>query len=365
MVTINENLYPPRLSPTASPPSTSNDKPLNAISNNPETHQKVATTSDITEPTPSSSSHMMYDSNDRSAFNPNTFMHFRTSFSSQSSLESSSVNNAPVEGEDEIKLSDYIIEDVPLLVSDDEEMSEDEESRTSKSINKDKLINEIKSQNNTTDDKKINEPTNVNPTPTPTTSTVVSATTTIVAANNEVKKVETTKTYDYDFQFERKQLMTIVVKYISTKITNSFPPDTPHKIKPNELPLDKFLLILVSRLQLSLPDFMKGVIYLFRYMDIIYLLRYLNQSNNFANYNEMDFGLKKLIIGCFKLVLIRERKSKDVNWFQTTQLPNNDINKVVKTIIGRLNNKISIKEIELVKLKLEIFRFVKMVTKRV
>lgn len=347
MVTINENLYPPRLSPTASPPSSSNDKPLAA---NPSS-TNVATTSTINDSNSSSatSSHMMYDSNDRSAFNPNTFMHFKTSFDSQTSLESSTVNKPEAE-EDEIKLSDFIIEDVPLLVSDDEEMSEDE-TTTSKSINKDKLINEIKSQK--PNDEKINESSNVNEPARP------------CAAPATVKEPTAVKTYDYDFQFERKQLMTIVVKYISTKITNSFPPDTPHKIKPNELPLDKFLLILVSRLQLSLPDFMKGVIYLFRYMDIIYLLRYLNQSNNYANYNEMDFGLKKLIIGCFKLVLVRERKSKDINWFQITQLPNNDINRVVKTIINRLNNKISIKEIELVKLKLEIFRFVKMVTKRV
>ncbi|ODV65521.1 hypothetical protein HYPBUDRAFT_112961 [Hyphopichia burtonii NRRL Y-1933] len=165
------------------------------------------------------------------------------------------------------------------------------------------------------------------------------------------------------FQFEKKQLMTIVVKYISTKIVNSFPPENPRNIKSDELPLDKFLLILVSRLQLSISNFMKGVIYLFRYMDIIYLLRYLNQSNNFANYNEMDFELKKLIVGCFKLTLIRERVSK--NWNQVTGLSNNEINRVVKTIVGRLNGKLLIKDIELVKLKLEIFRFVKMVTNRI
>lgn len=98
-------------------------------------------------------------------------------------------------------------------------------------------------------------------------------------------------------------------------------------------------------------------------MDIIYLLRYLNQSNNFANYNEMDFELKKLIVGCFKLTLIRERVSK--NWNQVTGLSNNEINRVVKTIVGRLNGKLLIKDIELVKLKLEIFRFVKMVTNRI
>lgn len=162
------------------------------------------------------------------------------------------------------------------------------------------------------------------------------------------------------FQYERTQLMTIVVKYIATKITNSFPPRSPRTIKSNDLPLDKFLLLLTQRLQLTLPLFMKGMVYLFRYMDIVYLLRYLNQSNNFANYAEMDFDLKKLLVGCFKLVLVRERVPK--NWESVTGLSNNEVNKVVKTIVTRLNGKLLIKNIELVKMKLEIFRFVKMVT---
>lgn len=45
------------------------------------------------------------------------------------------------------------------------------------------------------------------------------------------------------FKNERIQLMTIIVKYIATKIHNSFPPESPRQMKPNELPLDKFLLL--------------------------------------------------------------------------------------------------------------------------
>lgn len=162
------------------------------------------------------------------------------------------------------------------------------------------------------------------------------------------------------FRNERNQLMTIVVKYIATKITNSFPPQYPPVPNSSEVPLDRFLLILTNRLQLSLPLFMKGIIYLFRYMDIIYLLRYLNQSNNFANYNEMDFCLKKLIVGCFKLALSREKITK--NWSAISGMSNGEINTIVKTIVTRMNGKLVVKNIDLLKLKLEIFRFVKMVT---
>lgn len=294
---------------------------------------------------------------DDSAFNPNTFMHFKLT------PQGSSVTQAD---EDEIRLSDFLVEDVPLLISDNES---DDEKRKIKE--EDQLFQPSKAAEEVKRSMRPQQlitpqPTVILPDTTTRAPTAVATRAppcSVVAPKSTPKQVQ--PPVDYDFSFERKQLMTIVVKYISTKITNSFPPDTPHKIKPNELPLDKFLLILVSRLQLNLPDFMRGVIYLFRYMDIIYLLRYLNQSNNFANYNEMEFGLKKLIVGCFKLVLIKKRKSKDIDWFASTQLPNGEVNKVVKTIVKRLNGKIQIKDIELVKLKSEIFRFVKMVTKRI
>lgn len=165
------------------------------------------------------------------------------------------------------------------------------------------------------------------------------------------------------FNTERLRLMKIVVKYISMKITNSFPPESPRTMDPNEMPLETFLMILVSRLQLSLPMFMKGIIYLFRYMDVIYLLRYLNQLNNFANYTEMGFCIKKLIIGCFKLALARERVRKD--WSGITGLKHLEINSIAKAVVNRLNGKLIIKNVELIRLKTEIFRFVKMVTKTV
>lgn len=165
------------------------------------------------------------------------------------------------------------------------------------------------------------------------------------------------------FKNEHEKVMKIIVKYVAMKITNSFPPQEPKKVASKDLPLDEFLMVLVSRLQLSMTNFMKGIIYLFRYMDIIYLLRYLNQSNNFANYTDMGFGLKKLIVGCFRLVLARERIVKD--WKTVTGLSNVQINAIVKTVIGRLNGKLNIKNAEILRLKNEIYRFIQMVTKSV
>ena len=132
------------------------------------------------------------------------------------------------------------------------------------------------------------------------------------------------------------------------------------------MPLDKFLLLLTSRLRLTLPVFLKAVIYLFRYMDIIYLLRYLNQTNNFVNYNDMGFELKKLIIGCFKLAIIKENrvlKNKYVlNWETITGLKNREINDIVKTIVDRMNGKLNIKNVDVIRMKEEMYRFVKMVS---
>lgn len=200
-------------------------------------------------------------------------------------------------------------------------------------------------------------------------------------ANSAKKTVTSHKLSAEQFHYERNQLMTITVKYVATKIHNSFPPESPRLIKPNELPLDKFLLLLTSRLRLTLTMFMKGIIYLFRYMDIIYLLRYLNQSNNFLNYNDMGFELKKLIVGCFKLALVREKKMINLhnsvnnkpqqndlyeyNWAAITGLPNHDINNIVKRIVSRMNGKLNIKTAELIRMKSEIYRFVRMVANEV
>lgn len=158
---------------------------------------------------------------------------------------------------------------------------------------------------------------------------------------------------------ERDQVMTVIVKYIAAKIKNSFPPEQASRID-GSLPLDKFLLILTSRLQVSLVEFMKSIIYLFRYMDIVYLLRYLNQCNNMANYNGMDFTLRKLIVGCFKLALTRDRIVRDFP--QITGLSNQEISVVTRKIISRMNGKVSIKDTEVLRMKLELYRFVRMVT---
>lgn len=165
------------------------------------------------------------------------------------------------------------------------------------------------------------------------------------------------------FARERTHLMTIVVKYVATKIKNSVPQLSLRASPGDHLALDKFLLILTSRLNLSMSMFMQGMIYLFRYIDIIYLLRYLNQSNNFANYNEMQYSVKKLIVGCFKLVCDNNLVCKE--WAALSGLRDNEITDVVAVLTTRMNGKLRIKPVELVKFKSEIFRFVKMVTRAV
>lgn len=236
-------------------------------------------------------------------------------------------------------INSHDVEDVPLLVSDHEDLSDVEECGATQSSSGHESDANVKASVAAEQVKRDMKSTQ--------------AELSVVESNKQELTVE-------QFRFERNQLMTIVVKYVATKITNSFPPSTPVIPSSSELPLDRFLLILTNRLQLSLPLFMRGVIYLFRYMDIIYLLRYLNQSNNFANYNEMDFSIKKLIVGCFKLTLSREKITK--NWAGITGMSNNEINTIVKTLVTRMNGKLVIKNIDLHKLKLEIFRFVKMVT---
>ena len=97
-------------------------------------------------------------------------------------------------------------------------------------------------------------------------------------------------------------------------------------------------------------------------MDIIYLLRYLNQTNNFVNYNDMGFELKKLIVGCLKLAIIKRiglTNKYVLNWEQITGLKNQEINSIVKTLVGRMNGKLNIKDVEVANMKNEMFRFVK------
>lgn len=262
-----------------------------------------------------------------------------------SMAETKEESNEKVE---EIRLMDFI--DVPSLVSDDEEEDSEAESHHSSK-----------------DATQFPRPTAKLP-PALAAAEVVKRSLKEEAIpepepeTKEPEKEESKLTIsEAQFRSERSQLMKIAVKYVAMKITNSFPPESARKIDPTEMPLDTFLLILTSRLQLTLPLFMKGIIYLFRYMDIIYLLRYLNQSNNFLNYTEMGFGLKKLIVGCFKLTLARERIGK--NWSGVTGLANSEINTIVKTVVKRLNGKLAIKNIELLRLKSEIYRFVKMVVK--
>lgn len=192
----------------------------------------------------------------------------------------------------------------------------------------------------------------------------------VVLAAEQVKKdmkisnqrVEERRSEDYeeDFKVGRRKLMTIIVKYISAKINNAYPSASPQGIPKSKVSLETFLLVLTTRLQLPLGTFMKGVIYLFRYMHIVYLLRYLNQSNNFANYNAMGFDVKRLLVGSFKIACAGEKMKKD--WSRSTGLSEHEIEHVAKTMIKRMNCKINIKGSELMKLRNEIFYFVKLVT---
>ena len=167
-----------------------------------------------------------------------------------------------------------------------------------------------------------------------------------------------------EFKTQRTQLMTIVVKYLATKIKNSFPPEATAPSKSTsgapELALDRFILILTSRLRLPFNVFVHGMIYLFRYMDIVYLLRYLNQLNNNANCN-MQFLVQKLIVGCFRLALCQTHRLPNIDWQKATGLGAREIDSVVLVLTMRMNGKLTVKMVEIQKLKQEILRFVKMV----
>lgn len=255
-----------------------------------------------------------------------------TPLPSQTSLFTEPEHHEPAE---ELRLLDYL--DIPLLVSDDDD--DDSESETQlKADTKCEVKKSVKVMLEKDKDSSVE-------------------------LTHQVEKLLVSKTQlsAAEFAEERSKIMKIVVKYVAMKITNSFPPELPRTMDMNEIPLERFLMILVSRLQLDLIHFMKGIVYLFRYMDIIYLLRYLNQLNNTVSYNEMGYGLKKLIVGCYKLALTRERIPKD--WSGITGLSNGEINAICKSVVRRLNGKLSIKNVELLRLKLELFRFVKMVTK--
>lgn len=258
-------------------------------------------------------------------------------------------------------INDYINE-VPLLV---DEMTDDEddelESRRSvrgydSKVQVDVSVSGTSLNGSNLPSTSASASTNAGTDPVPQTCTNSTNSTNSNSTSITSKSLRSNKT---TIKQERNQLMMVVIKYISIKITNLFPPSS----SESKISLEKFLIIMINRLKLSLPNFLKAIIYLFRYMDIIYLLRYLNQSNNFANFTEMDFPLKKLIIGCFKLTLLRERVHK--NWGKLTGLGDNEVNVVIQSILKRLNNKIIIKESELSKFKLEVFRYVKMVSNEV
>lgn len=294
----------------------------------------------------------------------------------QLSVASSSViqtsQKIPERETSDVKLSSFV--DIPLLVSDHEEEESDAETYNDSKNNNSKFQAVVASEYSAAEEVKrsIKEERgdrtqsldNANEQVSISTDASLSQTTApqnLAGTNTGSNRLpESPQPIREDFHSERAKVMKIIVKYVAMKIKNSFPPESARTHDPNEMPLDVFLMILVSRLQLSLTSFMKGIIYLFRYMDIIYLLRYLNQSNNFANYNEMGYGPKQLIIGCYRLVLAREKVQKD--WSAITGLSNARINAVVKTLVGRLNGKLIIKNIELIRLRSEIYRFVNMVT---
>lgn len=301
------------------------------------------------------------------------------------SLASSFVSQDRPEETNELKLSDFL--DIPSLVTDDEEEESDAESSSHlkiagefdsahdsepsttaatqevKRFIKKEVTQEQVTQEKTEKERLAKEEGRLPEFAESPLATTDSSGSKLVEISSPAESAEKQRLSPEQFSVERLRVMKIVVKYIAMKITNSFPPESPRTMDPNEMPLEKFLMILMSRLQLSLPMFMKGVIYLFRYMDVIYLLRYLNLLNNFANYTEMGFCIKKLIIGCFKLALARERVTRD--WTGITGLNHKEINAIAKAVVNRLNGKLIIKNSEIVRLNTEIFRFVKMVTRTV
>lgn len=272
--------------------------------------------------------------------------------------------------ESEFDITQYI-NDIPLLVED----SDDESGATSfGGIDEESVWRElgetsgvitgnstsIATATTTSTSPSTATSTSTSTSPSTATSTSTNTTTTTCSSSGEEtspnSQPKISSLPQSQIKQQRNQIMMTIVKYVSIKITNLFPPTS----SQSKISLEKFLVIMINRLKLSLPNFLKALIYLFRYMDIIYLLRYLNQSNNYANFNEMDFPLKKLIIGCFKLTLLKERVHK--NWYKLCGLKDNEINVIIKTILKRLNNKVNIKEGEIVRFKTEVYRYVKSVS---
>ena len=73
-------------------------------------------------------------------------------------------------------------------------------------------------------------------------------------------------------------------------------------------------------------------------------------------------------MGCLKLAIIKENrinKKYVLNWEQITGLKNQEINSIVKTLVGRMNGKLNIKDVEVANMKNEMFRFVKMISTQV
>lgn len=74
-------------------------------------------------------------------------------------------------------------------------------------------------------------------------------------------------------------------------------------------------------------------------------------------------------MGCLKLAIIKEnrinKKKYVLNWEQITGLKNQEINSIVKTLVGRMNGKLNIKDVEVANMKNEMFRFVKMISTQV
>ncbi|ODQ82244.1 hypothetical protein BABINDRAFT_158879 [Babjeviella inositovora NRRL Y-12698] len=177
-----------------------------------------------------------------------------------------------------------------------------------------------------------------------------------------------------EFHRQRTQVMELIVKYITAQIHSKFPIDMSQRDKathPN-LPLDKFLMRLLADLKVTLPIFQIAVLYLFRYINLIYLLRYINQSNNLISQpngpvSDLD-SLRQLIIGSLKLAIYYYNKHyrptkpiyhlDNVNWEAVAGISDHEIKNVAFKMIKTMNGKLHIKDAEVQKLNMELFKFV-------
>lgn len=178
----------------------------------------------------------------------------------------------------------------------------------------------------------------------------------------------------YRFYLERNDAMGLIVQYITRQIYAKFPIDMleqDQEMYPLR-PLPQFLVLMLTQMQVTFPVFKIMVLLLFRYINLIYLLRYVNQSNNLMARPDGPMGLqdllRHLLSGALRLATYYHnrfyRPSRPVpvidsaRWESETGIGSRDVDAVALRMLKTMNGKLHVKEAEMTKLSMELFKFV-------